>query len=246
MIPRRLRAWLVASLVVALAVSALAALYDSHGRNRIVEAEMRANTRVTPSLYATIWPPHGAALEALRSTPLNVLRADPVHARIDRSLETLLADQPSILQVSVITTNGRVLYSTDPAEIGRVQTESRIFLHARNRQPAGTLVTTGHAEGPTGHAEGPSGRVEVVSMIPVFLEPQSADQPDSRIPDLIFEVHSDVSDEYAGHLAHLVTLVVAAALILACVAGAFVLFGRRAAQQVYRAEVARQAQHDAV
>ena len=83
---RRLKVWLAASLVVFLAVAALTALYDSHGRHRIVEAEMRANSRVTPSLFAAIWPRHGGTLGALRNGSPEALRADPVRnqAILDR------------------------------------------------------------------------------------------------------------------------------------------------------------------
>ncbi len=238
MISRRLKAWLVAGLVVALAVTALAAFYDSHGRNRIVEAEMRANLRVTPSLFSAIWPNHGMAIDALRQEPLDVLRAAPVHARIDESLKPLLRDQPSILKVKLLTISGRILYSTDSSELGHIQAESKTFQEARQRRAASTLITA--------DALLPGSRDEVSSMIPVFVESLSLSNQYGRVPALIFDVHSDVSGEYAAHKDRLTGLVATATLLLALVASAIVMFGRRAALRVYRAEKARQAQHDAV
>ena len=137
MIPRRYKAWLVAALIVVATVSVLTAVHDGQGVDRIVEAETRANGRLVPPVVAALWPRHGETLASLRQAPSTLLRNHPVQAVIGKALDQLLAAQPAILRIDLLTTSGRTLFSTDPTAIGHVQSDSPEFLAARNGQAAG-------------------------------------------------------------------------------------------------------------
>ncbi len=238
MIPRRYKARLVAALAVFASVSVLAALHDGQGFDRIVEGETRANARLIPPLVAAVWPRHGETLASLRQTPSTSLRAHPVQAGIDADLRRLLASQPAILQVDLLTPSGRTLYSTEPARVGHVHSDSRDFLAARNGQAASWLTMAGDGDDAVD-------RHVVTSLIPVVLDGH-LEKPDAGLPDLVILVRSDVSDVIGPHRARLAWFIAFATLALAITAGSIVRYGRQAARRAYRAEVARQTQHDAV
>ena len=237
MLPRRYKTWLLAFLAVAATVSALAAFLDGHGLERIVEAETRANDRAIPTLFAAVRPDHGELLYSLRQDPSPTLRHHPVQAGIAAELKRLLVTQPTILQIGLLTTSGRTLFSTDPERIGHVQTDSREILSARSGHAASRLVRT---------SDGPDERRDVVtSLIPLDFDALAPDDG-SALPELIVEVRSDVTDDVSRHRRWLAWFTAIAALVLALTAGAVVRQGHQAARRAHRAEIARRTQHEAV
>ena len=237
MISRRYKTWLLAALAVAATVSALATFLDGHGLDRIVEAETRANDRAIPTWFAAVRPDHGERLYGLRQEPSPTLRQHPVQADIAAELKRLLVTQPSILQVGLLTTSGRTLFSTDPQRIGHVQTDSREFLSARNGQAASRLTRAG--------ASPDEERDVVTSLIPLDFDGLAPGHGGAQ-PELIVEVRSDVSDDVNRHRIWLAWFTAIATLVLTLAASTVVHQGHRAARRAHRAEIARQTQHEAV
>ena len=115
---RLLRYFSIASLISMLAAAfALGALHWALERSHLLELGEKHNIGLTRAFTGIIWPPFRSYAASAVNLDGDALRNNPNFPRLDQSVRTAMRNT-STVKVKVIRLDGRILYSTDPDEIG--------------------------------------------------------------------------------------------------------------------------------
>lgn len=109
---------ILSAVAIAILTALLLNLYNRHATENLTALTGVHNAVLTQSLLNAIWPDHGGHLTEVGEVDGAWLRAQPGTRRLHETLLRLTADLP-VVKISYHRADGRTLYSTEAAAIGR-------------------------------------------------------------------------------------------------------------------------------
>ncbi len=104
----------------------IAWFYNQQATRDLVDLAARHNVALNRFLTNTVWAQYGDYLADADHQDAEALRTAPETAGIANAVAVITKDIP-ILKVKFYSTRGRILFSTDPAEIGEDYSDSKAF-----------------------------------------------------------------------------------------------------------------------
>ena len=174
----------VASLVCgALAAIVLGVLYRQIATSHLSELGESNNVALAQIFSNAIWPPYRAFAESAKPLGTEALRQHPEIARLHQTVREVMRNTP-VVKVKLYQRNGRTLFSTDPAQIGKDYSTNPGFISAIQGKPVSEVT---HRDKFSAFDEERENRDVLSSYIPL----RSA--PDAPIEGVL-EIYSDVTD----------------------------------------------------
>jgi diguanylate cyclase (GGDEF)-like protein len=137
---RLLRYFSIASLVsVVLAAVVLGILHQLLEHNHLLRYGESRNIALTQTFANSIWPQFRSFANTARHLDANTLHRQPDIVKLGRSVRNAVRNTPT-LRVQIYQLDGRILFSTDTAQIGTSNGSDAGFLSARMGLPQSTIT----------------------------------------------------------------------------------------------------------
>jgi diguanylate cyclase (GGDEF)-like protein len=143
--------------------------------------ETSFNVSIARSLSATLWPYYAEFVREARIMPGEALAATPQFQAMHRTITDRMRGL-RVIRIKIYDTDGRIVFSTDPAQIGEIRADSPAFARVLKGEPSSELTLRGRG--------GSSGDVEDVDVLSSWI-PIRRDE-DSPVEGG-FEIFSDVT-----------------------------------------------------
>ncbi|MCG6933964.1 MAG: EAL domain-containing protein [Gallionella sp.] len=137
---RLLRYFSIASLVsMVLAAVVLGMLHQSLEKDHLLRYGESRNVALARSFSNSTWPKFQGLLNSAKGLDANTLRRQPVIARLGRSVRNAVRNTAT-LRVQIYQLDGRMLFSTDAAQIGTSNGSDPGFLSATRGVPQSGII----------------------------------------------------------------------------------------------------------
>jgi hypothetical protein len=215
---RPLRYLSVASLIaVALAAVILGALYRQIATSHLSDLGESNNVALAQIFANSIWPPYRAFAEKAKTLNTEALRGHPDIGKLHQSVLGVMGNTP-VVKVKLYQRNGRTLFSTDAAQIGKDYSTNPGFISAIQGKPVSEIT---HRDKFSAFDEERENRDVLSSYIPLR---RSSDAPIEGV----LEIYSDVT-ELLRNIDRQERLVILAVIaVLGVLYGVLFLIARRA------------------
>lgn len=181
---RPMRKFFIASLVsVVLATGVLATVYRHIATSQLRELGESNNVALAQIFSNSIWPQFRAFQDAAGRIDADRLRAHPDIVKLRQSVLDVMRNT-QVVKVKLYEVDGRTLFSTDPAQIGKDYSANPGFLSAAKGQPLSELT---HRDKFSAFDREIENRDVLSSYVPLR---RGADTP----VEGVLEIYTDVTD----------------------------------------------------
>jgi hypothetical protein len=194
----------LASLVcVLLAIVILGGVYRQAATTQILELGERSNVALAQIFANSLWPQYRSFAEAAGRVDADRLRTHPDIAKLREAVASMMRGT-QVIKVKLYENEGRTLFSTDPAQIGKDYSANPGFLSARKGRPASELTHRAKFSAF-------DGELEDRDVLSSYVALRAG--PDAPIEGVL-EIYTDVTDLLAGieQQLRLMTLIVVGVL----------------------------------
>ncbi|MBE9198709.1 MULTISPECIES: ATP-binding protein [unclassified Nodularia (in: cyanobacteria)] len=195
---------IVSLLSFTLAMGWLTGFYRQQAVKNVVNIKEEDNVVLTKILANNLWRKYGSFFSSTKTLSDQELLADPRISQIHRAV-LLQVQGSSIAKVKIFDLQGRTIFSTEFAQIGKI-TKSSAFQAAKSGQIVSHI---GHRDTFTGLTSKIKNRHLLGSYIPIY------DQQTNKKIIGVFEVYTDVTPWLHQIRSTQVTIIVKVSLILA-------------------------------
>jgi hypothetical protein len=203
---RLLRYFSIASLVsMVLATIVLGALYRNVATSQLLALGESNNVALAQIFANSIWPQYRTFAEAAGRVDAERLRSHPNIAQLHASVLDVMRNT-QVVKVKVYENEGRTMFSTDTAQIGKDYSANPGFLSARKGQPLSELT---HRDKFSAFDREIENRDVLSSYVAMRAGPQAPIEG-------VLEIYTDVTDllKSIDRQERIVTLIVIAVLAL--------------------------------
>jgi hypothetical protein len=179
-----MRNFFLASLVAVVAATVvLAAVYRHIATNQLLELGETNNVALAQIFSNSIWPHYRSFQDAAGRVDADTLRSHPDIAKLRQSVLDVMRDT-KVVKVKLYEVDGRTLFSTDPAQIGKDYSANPGFISANKGRPLSELT---HRDKFSAFDREIENRDVLSSYVPLR---SSANAPIGGV----LEIYSDVTD----------------------------------------------------
>jgi diguanylate cyclase (GGDEF)-like protein len=215
---RLLRYFSIASLIsMALAAIVLGVLHHLFERNRLLELGENQNIALTRAFANVIWPPYRDFAGKAVKLDTDALRRHPVIAKLDQGVHDAMRNTTTI-KVKVYQPDGRILFSTDAAEIGTDYSKMPGFIAARR---GGVFSEITHHD----QIESLNGMMRNSDTLSSYVALRR--NPDDPIEGVL-EIYTDITDVLASDLRQERSVMLSVIAVLIALYGVLFLIVKRA------------------
>jgi hypothetical protein len=215
---RVLRRFYVTSLACMVAAAVVLGLFYRHiATSQLLEMGERNNVVVAQIFANSIWPQYRSFAESVGRVDADRLREHPDIAKLRQSVFDVMRNT-QVVKVKLYENEGRTLFSTDPAQIGKDYSANPGFISAQKGKPLSELT---HRDKFSAFDRELERRDVLSSYVPM--------RPNAGAPiEGVLEIYSDVTDllQNVERQVSMVVLIVIG--VLALLYGALILVARSA------------------